>query len=82
MVVTNEDIGDRAVKLAARYGYVTADWLHSLPFEEHQDKRMIGAVLQGLARKGVLRPSEYQRSIRPKCHHRPIIRYRLAGAAQ
>lgn len=81
MVVTNEDVGDRAVRFAAQYGWVTADILHDLPFEEHQDKRMIGAVLAGLEKKGVLYPDHYVASKRHKCHKRPIMLYRLRSAA-
>ncbi len=68
------------LRIAERLGTFSADDLHVLEPEIaslHRDKRVLGAVLASLKRKGKIRELGYVRSRRVECHNRPVMAWRL-----
>ncbi len=72
-----------AVFLARQRGAVTADDLQEVMdyFGIEGDRRIIGAALGDLKRKGILVPLGYTRTARKEAHGRPISIFGIPGGA-
>lgn len=56
----------------------TADTIHVLESEIeecHRDRRVIGAILASLERKGYIEKHGYVKSTRKECHNRPVLQW-------
>ena len=69
---------DMVLRIAERLGTFSVDDLHVLEPEIarlRRDKRVLGAVLASLKRKGKIRGLGYVKSRRVECHNRPVMRW-------
>ena len=79
-VNSNLDLEGLVLRIAESKGMFTVDDLHVLEPEIaklHRDKRVLGAVLASLKRKGKIRGLGYVKSKREKCHNRPVMAWRF-----
>jgi hypothetical protein len=76
---TDQFLEAEALKIAQKLGTFTADDLHSLDLVVkalRRDKRVYGALLKSLHKKGKIQPVKYVVSKRETCHARPIMQWR------
>lgn len=77
-VDSSPDLEGLVLRIAESKGTFTVDDLHVLEPEIarlKRDKRVLGAVLASLKRKGKIRGLGYVKSQRVVCHGRPVLRW-------
>jgi hypothetical protein len=79
-LLSPSDLEDEILKIAKRFGVITADDLHVLdPSLDRMglDRRVYGLFLRNLAVQGHLERLGYVKSGRYRCHGRPILQWRF-----
>ena len=79
-VDTDQTLEALVLRIAERLGTFSADDLHVLEPEIarlKRDRRVLGAVLASLKKKGKICGLGYVKSKRALCHNRPVMSWRL-----